>query len=357
MIAQPTPRVLLTAAVTLLASFASAQRMIAVDSSRTLYQIDLVTGAKSAFGQVSANAGTAAALAYDATAGVMYLSSTSTDSLYTVDLTTGTATLVGPYGDPAIVMHGLEFDSRNGRLFGASQHNGGFYEIDRTTGTATMIATSGLGGSTNLGYDTVTDTMYATNGFGDNLYVVDRSTGSFTLRGSLAGPGNPNALAFDDNTGVLYLLDNSSDNLYAVELTTGATTVIGSTGVGNLLGLAFLPGGNGSIVRNAHSCGATTILATGSTNPGGAVTTHLGGLSGVPVIGLGFTTTTTPFCTCTVGHEWAGALFGTSYDLLLPPGAAFSGLQIAIQGAELFAVGGCPTDAVSFTDTLVLTIG
>jgi hypothetical protein len=63
-----------------------------------------------------------------------------------------------------------------------------------------------------------------------------------------------------------------------------------------------------------------------------------------------FTTTTTPFCTCTVGHESGSALFGSSFVLQLPPGAAFSGLQIAIQGAELFAVGRCPSNAVSFTD-------
>ena len=56
---------LLTAALLGLAASASAQRYVAVDSARNLYDIDVTTGAKTAFGQVTANAGTTAGLAYD----------------------------------------------------------------------------------------------------------------------------------------------------------------------------------------------------------------------------------------------------------------------------------------------------
>lgn len=73
--------------------------MIAVDSSRALFEINIATGAKTPIGTVSSNAGTTAGLAYDQATGTIYLTSTSTDSLYTLDLATGNATLVGFYGD------------------------------------------------------------------------------------------------------------------------------------------------------------------------------------------------------------------------------------------------------------------
>lgn len=109
-----------------LTSFASAQgRLIAVDSSRALYEIDMTAGAKTSIGTVSSNTSTAAGLAYDPLGNVLYLTSTGNDSLYSVDLATGNATLIGAYGDTSIVMHGLEWDSSTGKLFGLSSHNQG----------------------------------------------------------------------------------------------------------------------------------------------------------------------------------------------------------------------------------------
>ena len=67
--------VLLTATVGL------GQHMIAVDSSRAMYEIDVATGAKTSIGTVSANAGTTAGLAIGA-ANVVFLTSTSLDSLF-----------------------------------------------------------------------------------------------------------------------------------------------------------------------------------------------------------------------------------------------------------------------------------
>ena len=64
------------------ASFSfGAPRLIAVDSSRALYEIDMNTGAKTQIGTVSTNASTTAGLAYDRATGTVYLTSTGNDSV------------------------------------------------------------------------------------------------------------------------------------------------------------------------------------------------------------------------------------------------------------------------------------
>ena len=339
-----------------LASSASAQRLIAVDSSRALYQMDMTTGARTQIGTVSANASTTAGLADDAATGTMYLTSTGNDSLFTLDITTGTATLVGAYGNPLFVMHGLEFDSSTGTLYGVSQHDNGLYIIDKTTGAATLVGTSGLGSFSNLVHNSITNVMYSTNSGTDSFYTMDRATGAATLIGPLTGPTNPNGLAFDSNTGVIYLVCNNTDTLYTVDPATGAATAVGAYGSSNLLGLTYIPGG-GSIVRTPHACGPTTITSTGSPTLGGTVTTTLGGVTGVPFIGLGLAIAPLPFCTCTVGHEWSVALFGNGNVLNIPNDPGLVGLAIGIQGADFLGVGGCASPQLTFTDTMVVTIG
>lgn len=215
-------------------------RLIAVDSTRALYEIDMLTGVKTPIGTVSPNASTSAGLAYDRTNQIMYLTSTGNDSLYTLDIATGTATLVGFYGDASVFMHGLEYDDSTGNLYGVSSHNNGLYLIDKNTGVASLIGTSGLTSFTNLGYNSDTNVMYASNSGADSFYIMDRATGAVTLLGPLNGPTNPNGLAYNWSNQTMYLIDNSTDNLYTVDLATGAATLIGSTGPGNLLGLAYV---------------------------------------------------------------------------------------------------------------------
>jgi outer membrane protein assembly factor BamB len=215
--------------------------LIAVDSSRGLYEIDPATGAKTQIGTVSANAGTCGGLAVGA-GNTVYLTSTGNDSLYTLDLATGTATLVGAYGDAAIVMHGLEYVPTTDTLYGVSSHNNGLYEINKTTGAATLIGTSGLSSFSNLGWNSTTGVMYSTNSGADSFYTMDLATGATTFVGLLNGPTNPNGVTYDPLTATMYLVCNSTDSLYTVDLATGAATLVGSTGTGNLLGLAWLDG-------------------------------------------------------------------------------------------------------------------
>jgi sugar lactone lactonase YvrE len=340
----------------MLAPSLCAQRLIAVDNAGVLYRLDPLTGAKTPVATVSANAGTTAGLAYDAAAGTMFATSTSTDSLYTIDLVTGAATLVGAYGDPALLMHGLELDG-TGRLFGCSTHDGGLYAISRTTGTATLVGPTGLAGTTNLAWDGARGVMFATNTFTDSLYRIDLLTGTATLVGPLGASTGPNGAAVDPATGAMYLVDNGNDSLFTVDVARGTALPIGSTGEGNLLGLAWLPGGSGSVVRTVHGCGPTTIHCAGTTVRGGTLTTDLGNTVGLPFVGIGLTVGATPFCSCTIGHDWLVAQAGSHYVIVLPVHPSFAGMQFALQGADVLGPGGCPDPLLTLTDSLVVTIG
>ncbi|HVP72160.1 MAG TPA: hypothetical protein VMS30_00385, partial [Phycisphaerales bacterium] len=160
-------------------SSASAGTLYAIDSSRAISTIDMTTGAKTPVSTASVAAGTTAGLARNHVTGVIYLTSTGNDSLFTLDLASGTATLVGAYGDAAIVMHGLEWDSSTSTLYGVSSHNNGLYTINTSTGVATLVGTSALTSFTNLGYNSDTDVMYATNSATpERLFTMDRATGA-----------------------------------------------------------------------------------------------------------------------------------------------------------------------------------
>ncbi|MBL8723822.1 MAG: hypothetical protein JNK49_07230 [Planctomycetes bacterium] len=344
----------LAAACLCLAVPVAAQRLIAIDSSRALYELDMTTGQRTQIGTVSTNASTTAGLAYDAISGNVYLTSTGNDSLYTLDLTTGNATLVGAYGNSALVMHGLEWDASTSTLYGVSSHDNGLYTIDTTTGLATLVGTSGLTSFSNLVHDSLNNVMYSTNSGTDSFYVMDRTTGTTTLVGPLLGPTNPNGLAYNSDTDTIYLVCNNTDTLYTINRQTGQTTVVGAYGSSNFLGLVYLPADG--IARVPHGCGTATIQSVGNTAAGGTVTTTLGNTTGLPFLGLGLAVFPNPFCTCTLGHEWSIVLFGTTNVLTLPLSPAYTGLQIGIQGADLLGVGGCPAPAVALTDTMVVTI-
>ena len=344
--------------VPLLLGPVAAQRLVAIDTNRTMVTIDPQTGATSPLVTAGAAIGTPLALAYDAAAGVMFVSSSTQDSLFTVVVATGVATLVGSYGSAALTMHGLEYDSVHGQLYGCSSHDGGLYAIDRTTGLATLRGLSGIPGTLNLGYDSRTDTLFGTSTGGDSLYVVDRQTGAFTLVANLQNSINPQALAYDSQVGTLYLLDNSADQLFAIDTTTAKAHPLGSTGAtNNLLGLAYVPGGTGSVQRLAHGCGAASITAYGSTRPGSSLGVLLDGVTGAPFVGFGTSTTSLPFCGCTVGHEWAVVVAGSNVLLPIPNSLGLLGAQVGMQGLDLFGVGGCVDPQLVLTDTLRLTIG
>ncbi|MCY2961189.1 MAG: hypothetical protein NTY35_13595 [Planctomycetota bacterium] len=275
-------------AVCVLAAAAQAGRLIAVDTSRALYDVDIATGAKTLIGTVSAGAGTPSGLTRDPASGTIYLCSSSVDSLFRLDIATGSATVVGPFGSTTIVMHGLEWDSGLNTLWGAS--NGNLFQISPTSGAAMQVGTSGLTSFTNLGYVPATDTLYAASSSTDSLLTVNRSTGAMATIGPFgAGAANSSGLAYDTDNGVMYMIDSTADNLYTVNLGTGAATVVGPTGTGSLQGLVYIPGttplvpfcfgdGSGTACPCANA-GAPGNGCANSVAPGGANMTAMGNAS------------------------------------------------------------------------------
>ena len=334
----------------------TAQRLVAIDANGAMAVVDKTTGALIPGATVTPAVGTTSGLARDAVTGTAWVISSTNDALYTLDIPSANTTLVGPFGDPAIVMHGLEWDSSSQTLFATSAHNGGLYGLDTATGAATLIGLTGIPGFLNLAYDAADDVMFLTSSGTDALYTIDRATGAVTGVGPLSGPVSINGLAWDSDLDVLWGVDNIQDQAYAIDQRTGRALSIGAT-AGNLLGLCYIAGGNGSVVRQEHGCGNTTIVVTGTPRPGGVVHTRLGNAVGVPLIGLGLLPRNTPFCTCTIGHEWSASFFGNTNMLAVPPGPAFVGVTVAVQGAAVFAPGGCADPMVNLTDTLVVTIG
>lgn len=220
--------------------FAQPNRLLAIDSSRQVSEIDMATGAKTLLGTVDAAAGTTAGLAYDRVNAILYLTSTGNDALYVLNPTTLALTSIGSYGDTAIVMHGLEYHEPTGKLYGMSSHNGGLYDINKTTGVATLVGVTGLTSFCNLAWDSFNNVMYLTSSGSDIFYSINVTTAVATLIGPLTGSTNANGLAFDYNLNRLFMVDNSADNLYLINRTTGLPTIVGSTGSGNLLGLVYV---------------------------------------------------------------------------------------------------------------------
>ena len=146
-----------------------------------------------------------------------------------------------------------------------------------------------------------------------------------------------------------------------INATAGANYLVrvgGFNGAAGAFDVEVLYGsGQGSIVRNAHGCGPTTLQVAGQPRIGSSLTFVIGNVTGLPVCGLGFVPAATPFCGCTIGHEWLAPMIGAVHVLNLPVNGGLIGLTFAVQGIDLLGVGGCPSPQLTLTDTLVVTIG
>ena len=364
----PSSRIVaLLAAVTLLSTTATSQRLIACDTTgNALTLIDPATATRTSLGALT-TAGTVIAgeLTYDPVAGKLYMASSNTDSLYVVDATNWTAQLVGPFGTSAVIMHGLEWDPSTNTLYGISTHNSGLYSIDTTTGLATLIGTTGLAAATSwglaLGYNPLNNTLYMTSTNTDSLYTIDRATGLATLVGALDPVTTASTaiatLTYDIDTLTMYAIDNFYDNLYSIDLTTGLRTLIGSLGASNLIAMTYIPG-SGRLSRQVHGCATTTIGVTGNPTIGYQIEYTLGGYTGFPFVGYGLTNPAVPFCGCTVGHEWAVAELGPVTHLTIPPDASLVGMHVYAQGMDFGGLGStCSWLQLGLTDTIELAIG
>jgi hypothetical protein len=227
-------------ALTYASGFAQG-RLLAIDSSMALVELNMNTGARTAVATVTGGPANITALAYDRQLDILWGAANGNDSLYTINYNTGVATLVGAFNPGHdVTLPALEFDNSTGTLYMASALAGTFYTVNKSTGQATLVGTHGITANTSLGYHSGNNVMYAINSGTDSLYTVNRGTGAMTLVGAMAGTILPNALAFNHDTNIMYMTDTSTDSLYTLNLATGAATIVGSTSVGNLQGLVYI---------------------------------------------------------------------------------------------------------------------
>lgn len=150
--------------------------------------------------------------------------------------------------------------------------------IDLSTNAVSVVGNLGVGFDFgDLAYDSVNNTMYMTDGWGDggfggisNLYSVNLNTGAASLIGS-TGSSDIFGLVYDPLTDTLFGgKSTNSDGLVKIDRNTGAATYIGASGVGldgltyvgstgDIVGMFAGPGTLHSVDRNT---GATTTLTT-----------------------------------------------------------------------------------------------
>ncbi len=228
--------------------------LLAADAANArLLRLDPASGAFTVVGPLGAQ--TVASLAYDSNRGILFGTTTHSpaeSNLIRINPATGGITIVGPLG--VTLMHGLEYNPADDTLYGVARPSGSpaaLYRIDRSSGAATLVVPLSVTGMFGLAYQSTTGVMYVAEIFSQNLYTLDLTTGVLTLVGNFGVLGAPfvqigMGMAFDPGWGLL-ATDNrgvagQANHLYRVDMSTGAATFIGASAVGNLLGLAFVPG-------------------------------------------------------------------------------------------------------------------
>ncbi|MBL8724396.1 MAG: hypothetical protein JNK49_10145 [Planctomycetes bacterium] len=151
----------------------------------------------------------------------------------------------------------------------------------------------------------------------------------------------------------------STNSLLAI-VDTGPTatfTTLATAGTNTVFRGVRLTTPSNYVTRIPHGCGNLTLNGIGDASLGTSFVTTLGGATGLGFIGYGFVAIPQPLCgACTIGHEWAAPLFGTSSSFNIPQNQAFVGITIAIQGADGFGLGGCQVPQVVLSDTLTITL-
>jgi hypothetical protein len=212
------------------------------------------------------------------------------------------------------------------------------------------------------------DTLYVaddrTNGSG-GIQKWTQSAGLWTLQYTLLPAASTGC------RGLTGVVSGGIATLYATTTATTANQIVSviDTGAGAVFSTLATAATNtvvrgirrapdrGSIVRVPIGCGPATISTTGTPSTGGSVVTNVGNTGGLPFLGFGFAIGNVPFCTCTLGHDWSVALFGSTATINIPNVPIYVGAQIGIQGADLLGPGGCPAPQVALTDAMVVTIG
>ena len=227
-------------AVLVSGSTASAGILYAIDdSSNSLLRIDPTTAAITAVGSTGVAAGDFGDLTYNPIDGLLYwIPGRGNNNLYTIDPNTGLATLVGAHGINELFS--LAFDTLNNVLY-ADSTNGNLYTLNSGTGAATLVGNNGIypGG---LVYNSTSDMLYLLAAGSDDLYGINRFSGSALHVAGGSQYVDDNGLAYDSEQDT-YWVASWSGSLYQYDPTFSTRTTYA---YGNPMdGIAFVSSGAG----------------------------------------------------------------------------------------------------------------
>lgn len=179
-----------------------------------------------------------------AAGGLLGFAVDSTETLFSVDLATATATPIGPTGQ---FLQGLAF-SPGGSLFG-TDYQGNLFSVSKTTGAASFIGSTGLGDIEGLTFrgTTLIGTNFSNLGGPTTVSAIDTTTATPTTITSFSqGPVRAMALV---NTNTIDVASDSpvSQSLVEVNLLDGTNRSLGqlpSMGAALIAALGFGTDGN-----------------------------------------------------------------------------------------------------------------
>ena len=232
----------LGAAMALMAAgTASAQTLYGARGGNTagnLYTINPTTAVSTVVGPIGF---AVTGMAYNATAGVMY-GSTSTLSpgcarcLITINLTTGAGTVVGPM---ALGNAAADIAWSGTVLYGWSEATDELVTINTSTGLATVVGPSGTG-SAGDGMDFVGGVLYAAlNGDAGVLSVINTTTGFAGPGPTMTGTGRTVSSATTQVSSGLLFASETGGTLFTINPTNGVVTNIGPTAIPNFDAVEF----------------------------------------------------------------------------------------------------------------------
>src|ERR1035437_198319 len=163
-------------------------------------------------------------------------------SLYQVDLTTATTTFIGTNAN---LLEGLAL-SPTGQLFGTDV-SGYLYRVNRTNGATTLIGNAQLGDIEALRFMGKTLLAFPNIGGTGKIYSLDTSTAKATAVMTtkfVLGGIHAMAIAADKSILISASLDRSGQltyhSLYSIDLTSGNVTFIGNMDIGTNVSLGAM---------------------------------------------------------------------------------------------------------------------
>jgi hypothetical protein len=240
----------ITLAVVGAAHSAAHAKLIGVDLTGVLYDIDQTTGAASNPRSTGVSRFAGIAFGLNGTLyGLTTAQSLPANALVSIDPATGATTTIGSTGLQNISEGDLTVDPTTGIMYGGMQIDSGLliylFTVNPTTGKATKLSQSATADVSALAV-AANGTMYAYDTNVEQFYTMNKTFGTTeNIHSTFFGLGSTMGMTFDRSTGVLYIADggtNGTNSLYRMNPSNGAAFLIGPTGItGGVWGLAYVP--------------------------------------------------------------------------------------------------------------------